>query len=138
MMVCRFEHARELLTQDLGRVEGASTAFAWNHEEFSIEYLSLESHLCVGGIFVRDALEALSKQEVTVDELFALVPDTWEYVVTLYRTMLESSTLSTQDEVALLNMMELVFNFPSTAFRIWCRCCWHTGRLRAEMRSSGS
>jgi len=109
LMVCRFEHARELLTQDVGRVEGASTSFAWNHEEFSIEYLSLESHLCVGGIFVRDALEALSKQEVTVDELFALVPDTWQYVVTLYRTMLESSTLSTQDEVALLNMMELVF-----------------------------
>lgn len=98
-----------MLTQDAARVEGASTDFAWNHEEFSVEYLSLDSHLCVGGIFIHDALEALAKQDVTVGELFALVPDIWQYVVTLYRTMLESSTLSVQDGVALLNMMEVVF-----------------------------
>ena len=60
----RLNEARENLTHEheLGADSPKPRDFAWNHEEFAVEYASLESELCVGGIFLQHALDLLGEQ----------------------------------------------------------------------------
>ena len=54
----------EEATLRLGRsrvAEGSGSAPAWNHAEFAVRYRSLESQLCVGGVYVKLLLDGLDK-----------------------------------------------------------------------------
>ena len=60
----RLNEARENLTHEheLGADSPEPRDFAWNHEEFAVEYASLEKELCVGGVFLQHALDLLGEQ----------------------------------------------------------------------------
>jgi DnaJ family protein C protein 13 len=90
----------------------------WNHEEFAVPYPSLERLLCVDGIFLSEALEALDKHQMTPDDFFALVPDVVQFVMSVYRKYVEHlhsaehldcSLLAREHELALIKIMVLVF-----------------------------
>jgi hypothetical protein len=90
----------------------------WNHEEFAVPYPSLQRLVCVDGIFLSEALEALDKHQMTPDDLFALVPDVVQFVMSVYRKYVEHlhsaehldcSLLAREHELALIKMMALVF-----------------------------
>jgi len=103
----RLDEARANQTHELV-ADGPPRDFAWNHEEFAVEYASLDSELCVGGIYLQHALDALEGHKVTVDEMLATVPDVMQFVVTVYRTLLQSSALSEQDEVLVLRRARII------------------------------
>lgn len=70
--------------------------FAWNHEEFSIEYGSLSSEMCIDGILLREALDAVSTLRVSPHDFLAIVPHPHDFFLSLYRSLLQGVLLPPQ------------------------------------------
>jgi hypothetical protein len=105
--VSRFEAACKALLHDAVLLEegaprapgaGAGTGgdLAWNHDEFCVEYTCLHAHLCIEGIFVHEALAALQSQEAEAESVLAMVADGWQFVLSLFRALLEGRSRPVQ------------------------------------------
>ncbi|KAJ1469044.1 hypothetical protein T484DRAFT_1853049, partial [Baffinella frigidus] len=89
----------------LDRAAAIGERFAWNHQEFRVEYPSIAAHLSVDGVFLVSALAAARAGDV--DHVVAKFPDPARSFLTLYRLALEAAGDAAAASVY-LGVMELL------------------------------